>query len=76
MRAWPIVLKSLGYLWLIIEIVVVQYAIVFAIHDSYIKGLSAPEMSFGYIAWIVIVATPGVALLVVAEKLKTKRNDA
>lgn len=76
MRAWPIVLKSLGYLWLSIQIVLVQFGIVIAVHEHYIKGLASPEVSFTYIAWMVIVATPGVALLIVAEKLKAKRNVA
>jgi hypothetical protein len=73
MRAWP-VLKSFGYLWLILEIVYVQFSIVMAFIEHYAAGRPPPEMDLRYVVWMVVVAAPGVASLIVAEALKAKRN--
>ena len=72
MRAWPVVLKSLGYLWISIQIVWVQFGIVYEFIARYATGLAPPEMALRYVVWMVIVATPGIALLIVAEKLHAK----
>lgn len=74
MRAWPAALKSLGYLWISIQIVWVQFGIVYEFVERYVKGLAPPEMTLRYVVSMVIVATPGIALLMVAEKLHAKNN--
>jgi len=76
MRVLPIVLKFLGYLWFTIQIVWVQFGIVSTIYVNYIQGVDEPGMSLRYIAWMVIVAMPGAALLIAADKLKAKLNTA
>jgi len=70
MKAWPIVLKSLGYLWFIIQIVIMQSILLINIHEMYLHESVGLEY---FSVWMVILAIPGAILLIVAEKLKAKR---
>jgi hypothetical protein len=76
MRVLPIVIKFFGYLWFTIQIVLVQFEIVSAFYEAFIQGVDEPGMSLRYAAWMVIVAMPGAALLIAANKLREKLNTA
>ena len=67
MRGWPRVLKFLGYLWLTFQIVLVQFVLGYRALGGY-----EPGMTPGYVLLMLVLAAPGIAMLVLAEKLDSK----
>ena len=74
MRMWAIVLKSLAYMWLSVQVVYMQFVIILNILDSYREDTPPPDFNVRYILWMVILATPGVVMLIAAERLKRRHT--